>query len=251
MVDLHCHILPGVDDGAKTVEDSILLLKKELADGVDRIVLTPHFNPERVSVEEFLEKRSAAFEVLQNAVQKEGLPVQLKLGAEVFFSTQLPDLELDELCFEGTPYLLVEFSPMMKPQWAPDVFYKLQLKGISPILAHVERYPYMLDDPTRLYKLAQSDILLQVNASSLLKGKTRPAMIRKFLKWNLFDLVSTDTHSLEKRPPQMKEALSKIEQWSGKDKMKEIIQNGLDVFDGVEPQLPERRQPKQIFGHWY
>lgn len=251
MVDLHCHILPGVDDGAKTVEDSITLLKKELEDGVNRIVLTPHFNPERISVEEFLEKRDAAFEVLKKAVDAEGLPVKLKLGAEVFFSAQLPELEMEKLCFQETPYLLVEFSPMMNPQWAPSVFYQMQLRGISPILAHVERYPYMLEDPTRLYKIAQSGVLLQVNASSLLKGNSRPAMIKKLLKWNLLDVISTDTHSMEKRPPLMKEALEKIEQWHGKEKTKELIHNGMDVFDGVEPQLPERKQPKQILGHWF
>lgn len=251
MVDLHCHILPGIDDGAQTVEDSIQLLKKELADGVTKIVLTPHFNSERTTVEEFVEKRAKSFEILKAAVEKEGLSVELKLGAEVFFSSDLPNLDLDPLCFEGTSFLLVEFSPAFYPEWARQIFYQLQLQGIDPILAHVERYPYMINEPTRLYDLAHAGVLLQVNASSLLKGTHRPAAIKKLLKWELCHLLSTDTHSMDKRPPRMAEAVRCIENWFGEEKSKRLVQNGNDVFEGVEPDLPETKRPKMLFNHWF
>ncbi len=250
MVDLHCHILPGIDDGAKTVEDSIELLKKELADGVTKVMLTPHFNSERTTVEEFVQKRAESFEKLQTAVKEAGLSIELKLGAEVFFSSDLPDLDLEPLCFEGTSFMLVEFSPVFYPEWARQVFYQLQLKGIDPILAHVERYPYMLNDPTRLYDLAQAGVLLQVNASSLFRGTHRPAAIKKLLKCDLCHLLSTDTHSMDKRPPRMADAMDCIEHWYGQGKCKRLIQNGRDVFEGVEPDIPEAKRPKMLFNHW-
>ena len=89
MTDLHSHILPGIDDGAQTVDDSLALIRRQLEQGVDEIALTPHFNAERTSVEEFTQRRAESFAILQDAVSREGLPVKLKLGAEVFFSSDL------------------------------------------------------------------------------------------------------------------------------------------------------------------
>lgn len=251
MVDLHCHILPGVDDGAKTVEDSLELLAAQLAGGVNAIALTPHFNAERTTVAVFCEKRAAAFGQLRQAVAEKALPVTLKLGAEVFFSSDLLDLELEPLCLQDTPYLLVEFSPTFYPSWAKDIFYQLQLRGITPILAHVERYPYMLSDPTRLYELAQSGVLLQVNAGSLLKGSSRPAMIQKLLRWNLVHLLSTDTHSMQKRPPLLPQAMQKVTAWQGEAMAASLVQNGADLFEGLEPDLPDPSRPRKLFGRWF
>lgn len=251
MVDLHSHILPGVDDGAKTPEDSLALLRAQLEGGVDRIALTPHFNAERTTVEAFCQKRAEAFGRLEAAVAEAGLQVELKLGAEVFFSSDLPELELDPLCLAGTPYLLVEFHPSFYPAWAKDIFYELQLRGITPLLAHIERYPYMLSDPRRLYELADAGVLLQVNAGSLLKGGSRAAMIQKLLRWDLVHCLATDTHSLEKRPPLLPQALRKAGDWGGEAAAERLVQTGEAVFDGLEPDLPEPQLPKKLFGRWF
>lgn len=251
MVDLHSHILPGVDDGAKTPEDSLALLREQLAGGVDRVALTPHFNAERTSVEEFVQRRAAAFELLRGAVEAAGLQVELKLGAEVFFSSNLLELDLAPLCLAGTPYLLVEFSPSFYPSWAKEIFYQLQLRGITPLVAHIERYPYMLSDPTRLYQLAAAGALLQVNAGSLLRGTSRVAMIQKLLRWNLVHFLSTDTHSLEKRPPLLPQAMQKVAGWCGEAAAQRLEQAGREIFDGAEPDLPDPKMPKKLFGRWF
>ena len=197
MTDLHSHILPGIDDGAQTVEDSLALIRRQLEQGVDEIALTPHFNAERTSVEEFTQRRAESFAILQDAVSREGLPVKLKLGAEVFFSSDLLELDLDPLLLQDTPYLLVEFSPMFYPTWAKDIFYNLGLQGITPLLAHVERYPYMLSDPTRLFDLVNAGAVTQVNANSIMRAGSRQAMVQKFLRWQLVHVLSTDTHSVD------------------------------------------------------
>lgn len=251
MVDLHSHILPGVDDGAKTPDEAVALLREELAGGVERIALTPHFNAERSTVEAFCRKREAAFGQLQAAVSGAGLEVELKLGAEVFFSSELPQLELEPLCLAGTPYLLVEFSPSFYPMWAKDIFYELQLRGMAPILAHVERYPYMLSDPRRLYELACAGVLMQVNAGSLVKGGSRAGMLQKLLRWGLVQLISTDTHSMEKRPPLLPQALHKAESLCGAAAAARLVQAGQAVFDGLDPDLPEPQMPKKLFGRWF
>lgn len=251
MTDLHSHILPGVDDGAQTVEDSLELIQRQLDQGVDEIALTPHFNAERISVAEFVEKRAAAFEQLQNAVQAQGLAVKLKLGAEVFFSSDLLELDLEPLLLQDTPYLLVEFSPMFYPSWAKDIFYNLGLQGVTPLLAHVERYPYMLSDPNRLFDLVNAGAVTQVNASSIMRAGNRQAMIQKFLRWQLVHVLSTDTHSADKRPPLIGPAMQKVESWQGADMVRYLRQNAADVFAGLEPQLREATKPKKIFGRWF
>ena len=251
MVDLHCHILPGVDAGAKTPGDSLALLREELAGGVDRIALTPHFNAGRTTVEAFCRKREAAFRQLNAAVREAGLQVELKLGAEVFITLELPERELEPLCLAGTPYLLVELSPTFYPAWAKDIFYALQLRGIAPILAHVERYPYMLSDPRRLYELAAAGVRLQVNAGSLLKGGSRAAMLQTLLRWNLVHLVCTDTHSMEKRPPLLPQALRRAAGLGGEAAAERLAQAGQAVFDGLEPDLPEPQLPKKLLGRWF
>lgn len=251
MTDLHSHILPGVDDGAQTVEDSLALIRRQLEQGVDEIALTPHFNAERTSVEEFTQRRAEAFAILQNAVQQQSLPVKLKLGAEVFFSSNLLELDLEPLLLQDTPYLLVEFSPMFYPSWAKDIFYNLGLQGITPLLAHVERYPYMLSDPTRLFDLVSAGAVTQVNASSIMRAGSRQAMIQKFLRWQLVHVLSTDTHSVDKRPPLIGPAMQKVEGWQGTDMVRYLMQNAADVFAGLEPQLRDASKPKKFFGRWF
>lgn len=251
MTDLHSHILPGIDDGAQTVEDSLALLREQVAQGVDQIALTPHFNAERITVSEFIERRAESFEQLQKAVKAEALPVTLKLGAEVFFSSNLLDLDLDQLLLQDTPYLLVEFSPTFYPTWAKDIFYKLGLQGITPLLAHVERYPYMISDPTRLFDLVNAGAVTQVNASSIIRSGSRQAMIQKFFRWNLIHVLSTDTHSMDKRPPHLAQAMQKVESWQGADTIRYLQQSGNDVFHGFEPQLLDATKPKKFFGRWF
>ena len=102
LVDLHCHILPGIDDGAKNLDVSMALLRKEVQDGVAGIVFTPHFHYERISVEDFAAKRRAAFLQVAKAAKETGLPLAGKLGAEVYFTTALPSLDLRALAWGTT-----------------------------------------------------------------------------------------------------------------------------------------------------
>ena len=102
MTDLHCHILPGIDDGAKDVSVSLELLRKEYEDGVRNIAFTSHFNSERTTVEAFLEKRAAAYARLTEALKEEPMDFRFKLGSEVYFSPKLCELDAKALCMGDT-----------------------------------------------------------------------------------------------------------------------------------------------------
>ena len=147
LVDLHCHILPGIDDGARDLNISMALLRKEIQDGVAGIVFTPHFHYERISVEDFAAKRRAAFLQVAKAAKETGLPLAAKLGAEVYFTTALPSLDLRALAFAKSNYILIEFPTTCHPAGIDETLYAVRQRGYTPILAHVERYPFVTEDP--------------------------------------------------------------------------------------------------------
>ena len=202
MTDLHCHILPGMDDGAKDTAVSLELLRREYEDGVRNIAFTSHFNSERTTVEAFTAKRQAAFEQLTAALEGQPMQFDFKLGAEVFFSPGLCELDTRALCMGDTAYLLLEFPTTHKPHFIRQTLYNLQQQGIVPLIAHIERYPYVLEDPTLLYDWVAAGAYAQINAGALLEPKLCKKLC-KFIQWGLVHVISTDTHSPDKRPPRM------------------------------------------------
>ena len=169
LVELHCHILPGIDDGAKDLDMSMSLIRKELQDGAAGIVFTPHFHYERISVEQFTARRKAAFLQVSAACKAEGLRLAGKMGAEVFYSTALPSLDLRQLAFAGSNYILIEFPTTMHPPGIDETLYAIRAQGYTPILAHVERYPFVTEDPTLLYNWVCDGCLAQINATGLIR----------------------------------------------------------------------------------
>ena len=223
MTDLHCHILPGMDDGAKDTAVSLELLRREYEDGVRNIAFTSHFNSERTTVEAFTAKRQAAFEQLTAALEGQPMQFDFKLGAEVFFSPGLCELDTRALCMGDTAYLLLEFPTTHKPHFIRQTLYNLQQQGIVPLIAHIERYPYVLEDPTLLYDWVAAGAYAQINAGALLEPKLCKKLC-KFIQWGLVHVISTDTHSPDKRPPRMAQGVQQLEKLLGKcDAIKECI----------------------------
>ena len=223
MTDLHCHILPGMDDGAKDTAVSLELLRREYEDGVRNIAFTSHFNSERTTVEAFTVKRQAAFEQLTAALEGQPMQFDFKLGAEVFFSPGLCELDTRALCMGDTAYLLLEFPTPHQPHLIRQTLYNLQQQGIVPLIAHIERYPYVLEDPTLLYDWVAAGAYAQINAGALLEPKLCKKLC-KFIQWGLVHVISTDTHSPDKRPPRMAQGVQQLEKLLGKcDAIKECI----------------------------
>lgn len=160
----------------------------EKAQGVDGIVFTPHFRCDDCTLEEFLDARDQAYKLLL-----ESMPDDLrewftfKLGAEVYFSPTLSKIDLSKLCFGGTSYMLVEppFTSDIRPAFLDEILYTISSRGITPIIAHVERYPYILSDPTQIYDWVMAGYLVQTNAKTVVSGDK---MIKKLLAWGLYNL---------------------------------------------------------------
>ncbi|MEG1932060.1 MAG: CpsB/CapC family capsule biosynthesis tyrosine phosphatase [Pygmaiobacter sp.] len=244
IADLHTHILPGIDDGAADVSIAQKLLELERQDGVSAIALTPHFNCERQTTAAFIAQRAASFAALCGGTPPDD--VHFKLGAEVCFSPMVAELDLAALCLEGTSYLLVELPMSHYPPWVKETFYELQLSGITPLIAHVERYPYLLQNPALLYELIEAGALAQINAGSLLRADARQKMCLRFLRWNLVHVLASDTHSPTKRPPEMRRALDYVAAALSGAAADRLCEQALCIYNGVEftaasPHCPHKR----------
>lgn len=246
LADLHCHILPGIDDGAKDEEMTLALLRMEEADNVQGIVFTPHFHYERISVQEFVENRKKAYRQTAELCKREGIRIAARMGAEVYYTPALPFLNLRSLCFAGTHFILIEFPTTHQPSGIEDTLYAVMQQGYTPILAHVERYPYVTEDPQILYNWVSMGALAQINASGLIRGGHTAKLLERYIGWNLVHLLSTDAHHPSHRPAQLKAAYDKLP----KDVAMYFKENGQSVFLGEEPDILEPRLPRYRLGRW-
>ena|SRR5690554_2052699 len=217
MIDIHTHILPGVDDGVQTYDVALDALKYQLNSGVNHVVLTPHVNNvvQKVSSKEFL----ARFNAFKAQVATDLPKMHLYLGHEVRYHEHKP-VDYENFIFQGfkQKYILIEFSPT-SPDPVLDIIYNLTAKGFIPIIAHIERYSYL--EPLDVHQLKSYGAIIQVNSGAVLGIDRKPycKLAKKYLKLGLVDIIASDCHNMENRKPNLMESLEK----APKDfKMKEL-----------------------------
>lgn len=214
-IDFHSHILPGIDDGAANLEQSLKMLDMLKADGVEVVVATPHLYLHKEDVDSFIEKRNKSAALLQDAIAGKNYP-KIVLGAEVYFSTALTEIPSQQLCIEGTNYMLVElpyqsFSSTFLNSFSDFVNFSEH----SIILAHIERY-FEFAPKNDLNSVLSNDLLAQFNCDSLEKMSDRRKTL-KLIKSKAVHLMGTDAHHSEKRPPLFKNAELCIKKKLGED----------------------------------
>ena len=211
--DLHSHILPGMDDGSLDAEMSLNMLRAAGRQGVWQIAATPHYYPVE-SVSDFLARRCAAEKALREAINTSGeqLP-RVVVGAEVAYRPGIGyEEDLHRLCIGGTEYLLLElpFAPWGS-EVVRDICNMACARGITPILAHLERYLKFQKKKTLENVLAQG-VLVQMNAEALLERRTRTKAL-KMLKSGNVHLLGSDCHNMTTRKPNLGEAVAQLSQW--------------------------------------
>lgn len=243
-VDLHCHILPGIDDGAENVETAKYILETSAHKGVKSFIFTPHFYPERISVEEFIERRNRAVEEIQSIAND--LEIKFRVGAEIQFTPVLASMPLGQLAFSGTQYLLLELFPLYEPHDVEGLIRRIRKAGYTPILAHIERFPYIAENPVLLYKWVRAGALAQVNAGWLQKDKHAQKILQQYFKWNLVHLMASDTHSPDVRTQNLVEGYSVL----SKEIAEEFQKNARAIFQGESIEVKEPVKPVKRFGRW-
>ena len=201
MIDFHTHILPEIDDGSSSPTESLKLLKMLKEQGVEKVVLTPHFYAYSSTAESFLQLRRKALDKLTEMLRVEKLDIDIYLGCEVLYFEELWRLEnLKSYCIEGTDYLLVEmpFSP-----WGDSTIEgieKIIAKGYIPIIAHFERYIDYRGNKKKINKLLSMGALLQMNCEFLNHFISRRKAV-KFIKKGYISALGTDCHNTSGRAP--------------------------------------------------
>jgi protein-tyrosine phosphatase len=212
-IDIHSHILPCVDDGAKTIDDSIDLLRQEKENDVTSVVLTPHFYPDYDTFDDHYNHILTAFNTLKKECEGKDLP-DIYLGSEVQYFTGISRCEiLDKMCISGTNYLLLElpFLTPITPTMLEEVKRIDRDLGITVIIAHIERY---CND--RLFKklidlVKNGDIKAQINADSVFHPVFHKPIL-KLLKKGIISYIASDTHSVKERPVLIKDSISFLKQ---------------------------------------
>ena len=216
MIDIHSHLIPNVDDGAKSPEETIELIKEAREAGITDIILTPHYIIN--SYEQNAETLILLKDKLQQIINSENIKVNLHIGMEVYITDNLVEILKQNkiLTLAGSKYLLMELPLNTNVQYLDMVIFKL--------IAHPERYKFVQEDPSKVRELIESGCLIQSNIGSILGiyGKKAKKTIKYLLKNDLINFIATDTHRKNTIYPLLEKGIKKIEKITGKEKAEEL-----------------------------
>ncbi len=218
-IDIHCHIMPGVDDGSPDTGTSLEMLRIAEKNGITHMILTPHHKPmhHNVSPEHNVLYRK---KLLENA-RAAGIKVKLFSGNEIYYSDEtMEELLRGEICsLAGSDYVLVEFHPSNPFKAIQNAAYRVQGAGYIPIIAHVERYADIVQHPARVGDLIEMGCYIQVNASSIMGryGLGISHFTKKLLKQEQVHFVASDAHDAAGRAPKLLECRKFVEKKYGED----------------------------------
>lgn len=227
LVEMHCHILPGIDDGSPNIETSLKMIAKLQAQGCKKIVLTPHYYSDTISLDDFLIKRNNALNNLKIALPP-GSP-ELIPSAETYISHYLfHNNDLSNLCIGNSRYVLIEhpFSSSFSER-SYDRLMNLKCNyDVDIILAHIERYPALIENTRKLDAYLDMGCLTQVNISSFANApKHLRKKLFKLVNTNRVHLIGSDCHNLDSRAPSYYEGAKAIIDNCGKAAFDKLIEN--------------------------
>ena len=224
MIDFHTHIIPNIDDGSRSVEETFNLIKEAKEAGFEGIILTSHY------IENYYETDTPERDVWVNAIgdclKEKGIETNLYIGNEIYISDNIMDLLINRKAstINNTSYVLFEMPLHSEPMNLYDVIYSLQENKLVPVLAHPERYSFVQKEPELVYDLIQKGVLMQSNYGSILGqyGENAKMIVKKFLENNMVHFLGSDVHrqnSIYKRIPQ---ALEEIRNIIGDEKLEKL-----------------------------
>ena len=228
MIDLHCHFLPGVDDGPESLEESLSLAAAAVADGIRFSVITPHVHPERYDNDR--SSLQPVFDNFQAALRERNIPLEIRLGGETRLSIESLELLLaDEVPvlgeLDGYRILLLEFPHHLIPVGSLQFVAKLLSQKVRPLIAHPERNKAVMANPESIYPFVEAGCLLQVTAGSLVGRFGNPARQTaiRLLESEWVELIATDAHNIKDRPPFLSEGRAALVSLCGEKRAQEMV----------------------------
>jgi protein-tyrosine phosphatase len=255
MIDIHSHILPGIDDGAQTLEEAIEMAEAAVQEKITHLFATPHHRNGRYENE----KRSIVQEVIlfNEELVKRDIPLQVIPGQEIrLYKELIEDLDQDVLVpLDHTAnYLLIEFPSSYVPNNAAEILYELTLRNYRPIIVHPERNSEIMENQEVLHELIKAGALTQVTANSIIGkfGKKIMTFSHELIKANMIHFVASDAHNTTTRGFHLTEAYEAIEKIHGVEKRYDLQENAEMVLKGervltAEPSFIKRKKFLGIF----
>ncbi|MGG1289943.1 CpsB/CapC family capsule biosynthesis tyrosine phosphatase [Bacillus smithii] len=253
MIDIHCHILPGVDDGAQTLTEAAAMAKQAEKEGIHTIIATPH-HMNRKYINRKSEIVAKVMEVNAH-LEREGINVTVLPGQEVrIYGEILQDYKNGEISTLGgdSSYILVEFPSGYVPKYAEQLLFDMQMKGLMPVVVHPERNQELIQDPDKLYNLVKNGAAAQITAASLTGyfGKKIQKFTEQLIEANLAHFIASDAHNTNKRPFKMLETLDRLEKEFGIDYVYYFQENAELAVSGqnIMKEPPQQIKKKKFLG---
>jgi protein-tyrosine phosphatase len=252
MIDLHCHILPNVDDGPKDLAGSVEMAKQAVQQGIKTIIATPHHRNEKY--ENHGQTIFRQVEEFNRVLKSENLDLTILPGQETrIFGEMVDGLESGEILpLNQGKYVFVELPSGHVPRYTGQLLFDIQLKGFVPVIVHPERNQEIIENPEVLYQLVKKGALTQVTASSVSGhfGKTIKKFTLQLIESNLTHFVASDAHNTSSRGFKMVEAYDAIAKNFGIEAVYMFRENAELVVQGksVYKEVPERVKKRKILG---
>lgn len=252
MIDIHCHILPGIDDGAKTAADTLIMLKVAIEEGITVITATPHHNPEYKNERPLILQK---VQEVEKIIEENNLPIQVFPGQEVrAYGEVIADYKANKLLTvaDNSRFMLIEFPSDHVPGYASKLFYQMQSNGFQPILVHPERNSEIIENPNILYDFVSKGVLSQITASSVTGnfGRKIQKLTYQIIENNLTHFIASDAHNVTSRSYKMKEAFKIVEDEFSFE-LSEYYKNNSEqvIIDGqIYPDQPSKIENKRFLG---
>ncbi|QGQ48279.1 tyrosine-protein phosphatase [Metabacillus sediminilitoris] len=245
MIDIHSHILPGVDDGAQSIEDSIEMAKQAVNEGITKIIATPHHqNGKYVNKKQDIIDRVLE---LNSLFSNKKIPLEVLPGQETrIFGELLENLEKGEiLTLNNLNYIFVELPSGHVPRYTEKLLFDVQLQGLTPVIVHPERNAEIMENPNKLLNLVKKGALTQVTAGSITGhfGKKIKKFSLDLIDANLTHFLASDAHNVSNRSFKIRESISEIEKEFGSQAVYYFQENAELLIKG---QAVYNQEPSQI-----
>ena len=237
IIDLHSHLLPGIDDGAKDLTHALELARKAESEGITHLLVTPHYkNGQYTNMASDIVKST---EALQDAIDKAGINLTIFPGQEVRIHDDLLDSIRDndvQFLDLNNRYLLLEFPTPYIPDYTETLIYELVHRGITPIIAHPERNHVIKENPNKMLSFIDQGCLGQVTAASYMGvfGEELAQISKDMIAHDLVHVISSDAHGIGLRDFYMKDAYEKLENEFGSSKVKQLTERAKAIVNGEE-----------------
>ena len=236
MIDFHNHVLPNVDDGPQFIDESLDMLRCASKQGIKKVINTVHFQHPKMENKNVDNKYLLnQLDILQKAINDNNIDIELYLAAEVFYLPNLVEISSNPILTIGLgKYMLIEFTTNIYPTGFENILFDLQIKGITPIIAHPERYRFIQKDIKILESWLDKGYILQVDAGSVLGffGLKTKGITLKMIKNGFIHLMGSDAHNNKKRNFCLSDAYDEVAKLTSIDFVNMLKQNSSNLLDG-------------------